>query len=85
MPKFGAHWERLRRYVLNRDDYRCVKCLRRGQRLEVDHIIPRADGGAAHDPDNLQTLCRDCHIAKTRAETRDGEIAGQAEWERELL
>jgi len=33
--------------------------------LEVDHIIPLHQGGAAVDLDNLQTLCRDCHLAKS--------------------
>lgn len=37
-------------------------------RLEADHIIPIADGGSPTNPANLQTLCRDCHRRKTRAE-----------------
>jgi 5-methylcytosine-specific restriction protein A len=36
--------------------------------LRADHIIPVADGGAHHDPNNGQTLCEPCHEAKTRAE-----------------
>ena len=34
----------------------------------MDHITRLADGGHPTDPANLQTLCRVCHIAKTRAE-----------------
>ena len=32
--------------------------------LEVDHIIAEADGGS-DDDSNLQTLCNQCHEAKT--------------------
>lgn len=34
----------------------------------ADHIVPLAMGGAESDPSNLQSLCPDCHDAKTRAE-----------------
>lgn len=35
---------------------------------EVDHILPLADGGDPYRFDNLQSLCRECHFAKTREE-----------------
>jgi 5-methylcytosine-specific restriction endonuclease McrA len=35
--------------------------------LEVEHIVPLADGGT-NDLENLQLLCRDCHKHKTIAE-----------------
>ena len=54
----------IRRRVLQRDAYRCQHCGRAG-RLEVDHIRRVADGGAELELDNLQALCRTCHIAKT--------------------
>ena len=60
-------WALVRRYVLNRDGYRCTACGKAG-RLEIDHIRPMFKGGAALDTGNLQTLCRSCHIAKTRTE-----------------
>ena len=34
-------------------------------KLQVDHIKAQADGGS-DDDDNLQTLCRRCHVAKTK-------------------
>ncbi len=58
-------WETVRLQILNRDGYRCRNCGKPG-RLEVDHIEPVSVGGSYFDPDNLQALCRSCHIAKTR-------------------
>ena len=57
----------MRKRILNRDGYRCRACGRPG-RLEVDHVVPIQRGGAAWDADNLQALCRSCHIEKTRRE-----------------
>jgi 5-methylcytosine-specific restriction endonuclease McrA len=42
-------------------------------RLEVDHIQRVADGGHPFDPANLQTLCSECHRAKTSTENSTGE------------
>ena len=60
-------WKTIREKILIRDDYRCVKCGRPG-RLEVDHVKPVNQGGSYDDPKNLQTLCRECHISKTKTE-----------------
>lgn len=56
----------LRVQVLARDGYRCLMCGRsNGEvRLEVDHVIPVADGGT-DELDNLATLCRDCNAGKS--------------------
>lgn len=32
--------------------------------LHVDHVIPRARGGAVDHIDNLQTLCEPCNLSK---------------------
>ena len=64
-------WKRLRLRALDRDNWQCQKCGRRGRgrTLEVDHVISVAQGGAANDLNNLQTLCAfPCHADKTRAE-----------------
>lgn len=60
-------WKRLRLQVLTRDQYRCKLCGRPG-RLEVDHIVPLAQGGHPTNPNNLQAICRFCHITKTKKE-----------------
>jgi 5-methylcytosine-specific restriction protein A len=61
-------WEETRRrnQVLERDGFMCVSCGAVSD-LEVDHIMPRASGGT-NDLSNLQTLCADCHRAKTQTE-----------------
>ena len=63
-----ARWRRTRRFVKDRDGWRCRQCGKAG-RLEVDHILPVHLGGAFWDVGNLQTLCRSpCHFAKTARE-----------------
>ncbi len=55
----------LRWDILNRDNFRCVKCGAKGDeaQLEVDHKTPVSLGGTNH-PSNLQTLCRNCNRGK---------------------
>lgn len=50
----------LRRSVLMRDEYRCVRCYTSHVAFEIDHIVPWAAGGSDH-PVNLRTLCRECN------------------------
>ena len=62
----------IREYVYARDAYRCVNCKlqfrpkqRRSRganrnRLTIDHIRPRSEGGT-NDPRNCRSLCRRCH------------------------
>lgn len=77
-------WPAIRLAAKRRDGWRCVKCRRR-RHLEVDHITPaRREPARAFDLDAVQTLCRDCHVEKTRLESgRDADPARQ-QW-RELV
>ena len=63
---YGADWDAVRRLVLERDGYACrirgARC--KGKASTVDHIIPRALGGPALDPDNLQAACWTCNYGK---------------------
>ena len=52
-------------FVWNRDRGRCVKC-DSNQRLEFDHVIPLALGGA-NTARNLQLLCETCNRSKGAA------------------
>ena len=55
--------------MFDRDHWRCLVCGRPGA-LECDHITPlqREPGQDPWDLNGLQTLCRGCHISKTRHE-----------------
>lgn len=65
----SQQWKSLRQAVLERDHYECVMCKENGKLtttqdsvMEVDHIkelefYPEL----ALDPNNLRTLCKDCH------------------------
>ena len=68
---YGNEWDKIRKYVLVRDDRLCQVCLKKGRLTpgnEVDHITPKATGGT-DDEDNLQTICTACHKEKTIKET----------------
>ena len=61
---------RKRARVLERDGYLCQDCAKLGlvvRAVEVDHIEPLHLGGSDAE-DNLQSLCRACHRAKTEME-----------------
>ena len=79
----AARWRQVRLAVFRRDGYRCTACGRTG-RLECDHVDPDWCGDP-YDMDNLQTLCRSCHIANTRAENRRPDTPAEAEWRRLVL
>ena len=56
--KFG--FANTKAFILNRDKYTCQHCKTKQGTLEVHHIIFRSNGGS-DEPDNLITLCRNCH------------------------
>ena len=47
-------------YILDRDNYSCQHCKAKNIKLRVHHIIFRSNSGT-NSPDNLITLCKDCH------------------------
>ena len=68
-----------RAIILDRDDYCCQICKRSGKdglviggqlplalRLELDHIVPRAEGGPDYVLANIRTLCRTCNLIRGR-------------------
>ena len=64
--KRGRVWERTRRYVLERDSYRCQLaepgC--NGYADQVDHIVPLSAGGHELDPKNLRAACGHCNASR---------------------
>ena len=57
----------IKAYVLHRDGYQCQKCKAKNVKLHVHHIIFRSKQGT-NSPDNLITLCQDCHDKLHRGE-----------------
>ena len=67
-PLNRRRWARVRLRIMDRDGWRCVLCGKAG-RLEVDHVRPLHHGGEQWAESNLQTLCKTCHVAKSRRES----------------
>src|SRR5262245_20981411 len=55
-----AEWAAIRERVLRRAGWRCQACGVR-RRLDVHHVIKRAQGGSDFELDQLVALCRWCH------------------------
>jgi 5-methylcytosine-specific restriction protein A len=68
-PRLGWAWQQRRKQVLA-EEKQCRYCGRTTD-LEVDHIVPRAEGGS-DDRANLQVLCHRCHKMKTQGESKRG-------------
>jgi 5-methylcytosine-specific restriction endonuclease McrA len=73
----SKHWRNVRKEVLRRDMYTCCDCHSRAS--EVHHIIELTpsnihDVSIALNPDNLRSLCHDCHDKVTKGQ--DGDIVG---------
>ena len=74
-------FENTKAMVLNRDGYKCHICKtkKQGVKLEVHHIIFRSNGGG-DSPENLITLCHNCHEKLHNGEIKlklKGEPKGQ--------
>ncbi|MCR4646692.1 MAG: HNH endonuclease [Oscillospiraceae bacterium] len=83
---------RLKEYVLERDDETCQICgiskrlldnymdgLGDYLLLEIDHITPVASGGSGDDADNLQVLCWRCNRKKSGSKT-NREVAADIDY-----
>ena len=60
-------WRFVREDILRRDNYHCSICEKcyRKSKLDVDHIIPVRTGIDPFNKNNLRSLCKECHLAKT--------------------
>lgn len=71
----SKEWQKLRKLALQRDDYLCQECLKRGDitpATTVHHIKPlRIDKTDALKLENLETVCTACHnrLHRERAQT----------------
>lgn len=66
-----GNWKTLKKQARNFSTKLCVFCNRRDPTGQVDHIIPRAEGGT-DDPSNLGWICTACHATKTEREKQRG-------------
>ena len=66
-------WREIRAQIMARARWRCLACGLPTYRLEVHHLVKRAQGGSDFDLDKLIALCRDCH-ARTDAPFREGRL-----------
>jgi hypothetical protein len=57
---YPEEWDDIRRAVFARDGYQCRNCKASGVELHCHHVVPLSRGGETH-PDNLVTLCAECH------------------------
>lgn len=59
------NWQKMRLWVLNRDNFTCQKCGSHHQQLHVHHTAYARNGYVWDvDPRTLTTLCDDCHSAE---------------------
>ena len=69
----GRKGVELRARRLARDKYLCQPCLKQGKLIpadQVDHIVPLHQGGLDVD-ENTQSICNECHDAKTDRENAE--------------
>lgn len=71
----GRLWQSFRDACIRRAGYKCERCGRAG-RFEVHHKRNVSRGGKKFDMNNVEVLCRDCHLGKHRS--RD---PVRAEWQ----
>lgn len=67
----SKEWQMTRDYILKRDNYLCVKCGRPAEEVHHKiHLSPEniGDVNITMNPDNLASLCRDCHFEEHRGE-----------------
>ena len=59
-----------RRNLFHRDGHRCQYCGCSGDRLSIDHVMPRSRGGE-HCWDNVTTACLRCNVHKGNRTPRE--------------
>ena len=76
----NTKWAKIRKQVLDAENWKCRLCGTYAN--EVDHIEPIYKGGSEYETENLQAICRGCHIQKTKQERNvSRSIEGSQEWD----
>ncbi|AFY36678.1 HNH endonuclease [[Leptolyngbya] sp. PCC 7376] len=63
-----------RKNILERDRQTCQYCLKRGEQLTLDHILPKSRGGA-DSWENLVTACMRCNVHKGNRTPKEAEMS----------
>ena len=77
----SKEWEATREYILLRDHYLCQECGAPAE--EVHHIVHLSpanigDPNVTMNPDNLRSLCKQCHFDAHRGEHGKGRAVREA-------
>lgn len=67
----SREWNKVRAYCLMRDKYLCQDCGRPAEEVHhKEYLTPQniGDISVSLNPDNLVSLCRDCHLARHKRE-----------------
>lgn len=86
-------WQRVRKYVWQRDNGLCQDCLRKGlitPGKEVHHVVELTednimDASISLGEDNLITLCKSCHEARHNASVRSRRYSVKVDGSVEIL
>lgn len=68
-------WKDTRAYILKRDKFLCVECGRPAEEVHhIKHLTPQNinDPNVTVNPDNLKSLCRECHFNEHKGEHGNG-------------
>ena len=71
----SKEWQNTRKYILMRDKYLCVKCGAPAEEVHhKKHLSPSniTDTEITMNPENLVSLCRECHFAEHKADKIKG-------------
>ena len=71
----SKEWKNVRKSILMRDKYLCVKCSAPAEEVHhVEHLTPFniGDISITMNPDNLISLCKECHFAEHKKDKIDG-------------
>lgn len=71
----SKEWQKCRSYILKRDNYLCTKCGNPAEEVHHSkHLTPQniMDPAITLNPDNLISLCKDCHFAEHKADKING-------------
>lgn len=63
----------IRQALFERDEGRCKGCDYTGE-WDADHIVPVHQGGGGRGLKNFQTLCLECHKAKTIRQAKEARL-----------